>query len=149
VDTNRKHLEYITQVSGKHGLTNIETVESRFDDCCLKPESVDMAFLCSLYTIIYSTSIEKVKDDFVASVSKALRKDGRLVIVDNAVVEGGTLPYHGPYMAKELIIAQMKYYGFKLVDSQQFIPQRYVLIFQKDVPEETPATKADVTPAAP
>ncbi|MGD9782631.1 MAG: methyltransferase domain-containing protein [Kiritimatiellia bacterium] len=131
VDTNRKHLEYIQGVVKNRGIGNIETLESRFDDCCLQEDSIDVAFLCSLYTVIYTASIEKVKDDFVASLHRALRKDGRLIIVDNAVVEGDVQPYHGPYMSKELIVAQMKYYGFDLVRTEQFIPQRYMLVFRE------------------
>ena len=138
VDTNRKHLEYIQGVVKNRGIGNVETLESRFDDCCLKEDSIDVAFLCSLYTVIYTASIEKVKDDFVASLHRALRKDGRLIIVDNALVESDVQPYHGPYMSKELIIAQMKYYGFDLVRTEQFIPQRYMLVFRE----------ADAPPAA-
>ena len=147
VDTNRKHLEYIDGLTKNRGIGNIETVESRFDDCCLKADSADVVFLCSLYTVIYSASIEKVKDDFVASLHKALRQDGRLVIVDNAVVEAGTQPYHGPYMARELIIAQMKHYGFDLVQSEQFIPQRYMLIFREADAAEPAEAKAPVATA--
>ena len=142
VDTNRKHLEYIEGVVRKRGLANIQTVESRFDNCCLQKDSADVIFLCSLYTVIYTASIEKVKDDFVESVRNALRKNGRLVIADNAVVEGDVQPYHGPYMAPELIIAQMKHYGFDLVRKEQFIPQRYMLVFQKADAAEPVQTEA-------
>ena len=70
--------------------------------------------MCSLYHIIYTTSTEEVKDRFVASIKDALKPDGRLVIVDNAVVQDGQLPYHGPHIAKELVIGQLYYYGFDL-----------------------------------
>jgi hypothetical protein len=53
------------------------------------------------------------------------------VIVDNAVVQNGQLPYHGPHIAKELVIGQLYYYGFDLTEQYQFIPQRYVLVFKK------------------
>lgn len=147
VDTNRKHLEYIQGVVGKRGIANVETVESRFDDCCLQPDSADAIFLCSLYTVIYAASIEKVKDDFVASLHRALRKDGRLVIADNAVVEGDVQPYHGPYMAPELIVAQMKYYGFDLVRTEQFTPQRYMLFFREAEAAETAEAQASAEAA--
>jgi hypothetical protein len=87
--------------------------------------------MCSLYHIIYTTLTEEVKDRFVNSLKTALKPDGRLVIVDNAVVTQGTLPYHGPHIAKELIIGQLYYYGFDLAEQYQFIPQRYVLVFKK------------------
>ena len=49
------------------------------------------------------------------------------MIVDNAITPPNIVPYHGSGIAKELVIAQLKHYGFHLVGSKEFIPQRYVL----------------------
>ena len=87
--------------------------------------------MCSLYHIIYATATEEVKDRFIDSIKKALKPDGQFVVVDNAIVPSGKLPYHGPHIAKELIIGQLYYYGFDLIEQYQFIPQRYVLVFKK------------------
>jgi len=137
LETNTRHLDFVTEICRRYKLQNIRPLESKFNDVCLPADSVDMVYLCSLYGIIYTTSMEKVKDEFVASIHRALRQDGRLVIVDNAVVPDGTVPYHGPYIAKELIIAQMRHYGFDLEKTAQFIPQRYMLFFKKS---QTPVT---------
>ncbi len=134
VETNAKHLDFLSEICRRYKLRNITPVESKFNDICLPTNSVDLVYLCSLYGVIYTTSMEKVKDEFVASIHRALRPDGRLVIVDNAVVPEGVVPYHGPYLAKELIVAQMQHYGFRLVKTEQFIPQRYMLFFQKGAP---------------
>ena len=40
------------------------------------------------------------------------------------------MPYHGPYLAKELAISQLEHYGFKFESHYQIIPQRYLLIFR-------------------
>jgi hypothetical protein len=63
--------------------------------------------------------------------------------VDNAVVTQGTLPYHGPHIAKELIIGQLYYYGFDLAEQYQFIPQRYVLVFKKRTDQTTSGNSAE------
>lgn len=131
IDTVEDHLRYIGRISQKFGIDNIETVITQGDQIGLSANLIDVAFMCSLYHIIYTTSIEEVKDRFVKSIRKALRRNGKLVIVDNALVENSALPYHGPYIARELIIGQLKHYGFRLVSQHAFIPQRYVLIFQK------------------
>jgi ubiquinone/menaquinone biosynthesis C-methylase UbiE len=131
IDTVQNHLDYVRNVSQKFDLQNIETLKDRADGIDLKPETADLVFMCSLYHIIYTTSTEEVKDRFVASLKDALKPGGRLVIVDNAVVQNGQLPYHGPHIAKELVIGQLYYYGFDLVEQYQFIPQRYVLIFKQ------------------
>jgi hypothetical protein len=58
-------------------------------------------------------------------------------------VEDQTLPYHGPYIAQKLIIGQLRHYGFRLVATHQFIPQRYMLVFQPD-PNPPPQIEARV-----
>jgi SAM-dependent methyltransferase len=131
IDTVQNHLDYVRNVSQKFDLRNIETIKDRADSAGLASNTADMVFMCSLYHIIYTTSTEEVKDLFVGSLKDALKPDGRLVIVDNAVVQNGELPYHGPHIAKELVIGQLYYYGFDLTEQYQFIPQRYVLVFKK------------------
>jgi SAM-dependent methyltransferase len=131
IDTVQNHLDYVQNVCQKFGLANVVTIKDRADAAGLDPDTADLIFMCSLYHIIYTTSTEEVKDRFVTSLKDALRPDGRLVIVDNAVVQDGQLPYHGPHIAKELVIGQLYYYGFDLTEQYQFIPQRYVLVFKK------------------
>src|SRR6202795_2913490 len=131
IDTVQDHLDYVKNVSQKFDLRNIDPLKDRADGVGLDPNTADLIFMCSLYHIIYTTSTEEVKDRFVDSLKDALRPGGRLVIVDNAVVQNGQLPYHGPHIAKELVIGQLYYYGFDLTDQYQFIPQRYVLVFKK------------------
>jgi SAM-dependent methyltransferase len=131
IDTVQNHLDYVQNVCRKFSISNIETIKDRADGISLNPDTADLVFMCSLYHIIYTTSTEEVKDRFVASVKDALKADSRLVIVDNAVVPDGQLPYHGPHIAKELVIGQLYYYGFDLTEQYQFIPQRYVLVFKK------------------
>src|SRR3984893_4059280 len=131
IDTVQDHLDYVKNVCKKFDIRNIETLKDRADGVGLDPNTADLVFMCSLYHIIYTTSTEEVKDRFVDSLKDALRPGGRLVIVDNAVVQNGQLPYHGPHIAKELVVGQLYYYGFDLTEQYQFIPQRYVLVFKK------------------
>lgn len=131
LDTNPFHTMYITKYCEENALSNVEVVRSTPTDIGLKDDSIDLAFTCSVYHIIYTTYSEPDKDHFVDSIRKALKKDGRLVIVDNALVEDSTLPYHGPYISRELLITQLEYYGFEMKEAHQFIPQRYALVFQK------------------
>jgi predicted methyltransferase len=130
IDTNEKHLEYVSELAKKYKIANMEVVKSRLNDVSLPPKSVDVVFLCSLYDMVYTTSMEYVKDQFIQSIKKALRKDGTLIIVDNDVLPDDQMPYHGPRIDKDLIISQLKFYGFDLVNQYQFIPQRYVLVFK-------------------
>jgi ubiquinone/menaquinone biosynthesis C-methylase UbiE len=130
IDTVQKHLDYIKSVCEKYNISNIEAVKDRADGIGVAAQSADLVFMCSLYHIIYTTDTEEVKDRFINSIKTALKPGGRFVVVDNAVVQDGSLPYHGPHIAKELIIGQLHYYGFSLTEQYQFIPQRYVLVFK-------------------
>nr|VFJ58480.1 MAG: Predicted methyltransferase [Candidatus Kentron sp. FM]VFJ66669.1 MAG: Predicted methyltransferase [Candidatus Kentron sp. FM]VFK11707.1 MAG: Predicted methyltransferase [Candidatus Kentron sp. FM] len=130
-DTVKKHLDYIEGLMGQHNIDNIETVHGDIDDIKIPENVADIVFLCSLYHVIYLTSFEDVKDRFIASIKKAMKPDGILFLADNAFVTDEELSYHGPYIARGLIIAQLKYYGFDLVAEHSFIPQRYILIFKQ------------------
>ncbi len=130
-EINEDALAYVKKINSKYGL-NINAVEARLNDACLPSECADVVFMCSMYHAVYIASIESVKDQFIASLKKAMKKDARLVIVDNAIAPPGVVDYFGSGIAKELTISQLKYYGFRLEECKQFVPQRYVLIFRQE-----------------
>lgn len=133
IDMVADHLKYVESAKVKMGVTNVRTIETDGRSLGLPdPEKkVDAVYLCSLYHNTYAMSTEPERDEFVSNIKQALKDDGRLYLVDNGLVEPGILPYHGPYVAKELIIAQLANYGFELVEQHLPIPQRYMLVFQK------------------
>jgi predicted methyltransferase len=137
VENNPLHLQHLDGVLRRLGLTNVEPIAPPIEGVGL-PEGVqvDVAFTCSLYHIVYCTFTEGERHAFVEGIKRCLKPGGRLIVVDNALVEDVTLPYHGPYIAEELILGQLSYSGFRLAAWHQFIPQRYVLVFELD---ETPA----------
>lgn len=132
IETNPKHLDYLrTYISDNH-ITNVEAVTSSFEGIGLPPDvRVDMVYICSLYHNVYAAFTDEERDSFVGSIRRALKPGGRLVVVDNDLVEDDELPYHGPYISKELLLSQLYYYGFEVREQYQFTPQRYVLIFDK------------------
>ena len=131
LETNEDTLKIFKERQQKYPeLKNVLPSKSTYDNCGLPPQSVDVMYLCSVYDAIYVSTIDFVRERFIESMKVALRKDGRLVIVDNEIKVGKSPPYYGPRIDRRLIIEQLKHFGFKLVDSGQFIPQRYVLVFQ-------------------
>jgi len=92
---------------------------------------VDVVFLGSLYHVLYAVESFHQRDQLIQAIGSVLQPAGRLVIVDNDIVDDQTLPYHGPYIRPELIISQLDEYGFKLLQRHQIIPQRYMLVFQQ------------------
>lgn len=131
IDTVKQHLDYIDRLTRQEKINTITTVHNHNESLGLAPgQKVDLVFMCSLYHIIYIVYRESARETFLESIKSSLKPDGRLVIIDNAVVEGKDPPYHGPYIAKELVIAQLRHYGFELVDDYQATPQRYLLSFR-------------------
>ena len=133
VDTVQEHLNYLKKTSQELGLLNIETVNNdpgKTINLSVN-KKVDVAFMCSLYHVIYAESREVDRASFIKSIYDALKPGGKFIVVDNALVADSELPYHGPYIAKELIIGQLQHYGFSLAAYDYPVPQRYVLIFEK------------------
>ncbi|MER2526747.1 MAG: class I SAM-dependent methyltransferase, partial [Candidatus Competibacter denitrificans] len=139
IDTVAEHLKYVEQVKTNLGVTNIETLQTDGKTLGLKGRKVNAVFLCSLYHNIYAMSTAPERDSFVNAIREALTDDGLLYLADNGLVQPGILPYHGPYIAKELLIAQLLNYGFDLVRQHQHIPQRYLLVFKKRPDSQAPA----------
>ncbi|BCU06769.1 methyltransferase domain-containing protein [Allochromatium tepidum] len=131
-DTKDSHIEYLNGLASKWGLKQVVGAVSSTDGFEIpEPGTADMVFMCSLYHILYGVSSQAERDGMIASILKALKPDGRLVVVDNGPVEAGLLPYHGPYIRQELIASQLKAYGFELESSEQVIPQRYLMVFSR------------------
>ena len=142
IETNPRHLEFLNHYVKRYGIRNVEVVTSSFEGIGLHPDiRVDAVYMCSLYHNVYAAFTDEERDMFVGSIRRALKPDGTFILVDNDMVEDDELPYHGPHVSRELLISQLYYYGFKLIEQFRFTIQRYVLIFKKQ--EEIP--KGDVT----
>ncbi len=148
-ETNPRHLEFLHDYVERYNINNVEVVESSFEGIGLDPKiNVDVVYICSLYHNVYAAYTDAERNRFVHSIRNALKPHGKLIIVDNDLVHGSDLPYHGPYINKKLIISQLWYYGFKLINTFQFTPQRYVLIFEmKDIPKSLPFINTDGDPS--
>ena len=129
-EINKDAMKYLDALRNTYGIKNISTLVTKMNDCKLRENSVDKVFMCSMYHAVYITDIEFVKDAFIASIKKGLRPGGELIVVDNDMTKPGTPPYYGPGIMPELLIAQLKYYGFRLKRMKKLIPQRFVLVFE-------------------
>ncbi|MEQ1638146.1 MAG: methyltransferase domain-containing protein [Methylococcales bacterium] len=132
IDTVEAHLKNVTHTAKKTAIKNVEVVHTDGRTVGLANKKVDAVFMCSLYHNIYAMSTEVERTELVESVKNALNDEGVLYLLDNGLVPPNTLPYHGPYIDKELLITQLSAYGFKLIANQQPIPQRYLLAFKKE-----------------
>ncbi len=129
IDIKDGHLNFLNDFVKEQNINNIQTVKAKNEDINLQAK-VDYVFMCSLYHIIYGVYSEPDRTKLIESIRNVLKPTGKLVIVDNGPVSDQQLPYHGPYITKELIEYQLAYYGFVLEKYEQIIPQRYMLTFR-------------------
>jgi ubiquinone/menaquinone biosynthesis C-methylase UbiE len=124
-----EHIERLKSFLREIDNQNVEVLKGK-EELLELPEPVDKMFMCSLYHVMYGVVSDADRDAYWKSLVRYLKKGGELIIVDNGPVDDETLPYHGPYITKELIAYQLAFYGFELSDSIQVIPQRYMLKFR-------------------
>lgn len=125
-----EHIQSLNRFLEKEGVRNVEVIKG-FEDNLNIPCKAQKMFMCSLYHILYGVTSDRIRDKYLKSVVDHLAEGGELYIVDNGPVDDATLPYHGPYISKELIITQLTVYGLKPAGFWQIIPQRYMLKFIK------------------
>lgn len=132
IDAAKDHEEYIEGVAKRNNLNNVEFVHlPKADNIGVEANQLDLAYMSYVYHIVYTVTYEEVRERYLNDLKDALKPDGRLVVVDNGMIPDDVVPYHGPFISKELVIAQLERYGFELESQYQFIPQRYVLVFKK------------------
>lgn len=124
-----EHINTLQEFISANGIQNIKVLKGH-EDYVELPEKVDKMFMCSLYHIMYGVISDSDRDAYLKSLVKNLKKNGELIIVDNGPVDDTALPYHGPYISRELIEYQLSFYGFELEEYVQIIPQRYLLRFK-------------------
>ena len=136
IDMVEQHLRWVEQAKVVMDLKNVDTVETDGRSVGLAGvlENVDAVFLCSLYHNMYAMATAPERDAFVQSIKETIGPNGVLWLADNGLVPPGVLPYHGPYVAKELLLAQLLNYGFELLEEHQFVPQRYLLVLRNTPP---------------
>lgn len=124
VDIDPKLLEMVTKRAGEQKLTNLETVLAAADDPHLRPESVDVIFICD---VIHH--IEK-RNAYYQLLARALKPGGRLVIVDFHKKPLPVGPQPEMKIAREALIAEVGTAGFRLAKEHPFLPYQYFLVFQ-------------------
>lgn len=125
-----EHIQTLQAYLDRERVTNVQVIKGR-EDLLELPRQADVMFMCSLYHVLYGVVADDERDTYLKSLCSHLKPDGRLYVVDNGPVDDDTLPYHGPYISKELIAYQLSYYGFELEEYRQIIPQRYLLKFRR------------------
>ena len=127
VDISETFIENILHSSLEQGLANVQGIVNTPRDTGLPADSVDLAFIAATYHHFeYPASM-------LASIQRALHRDGRLIIIDfrrdphvsNRWVMGHV---RGD---KALVIREVQAAGFRLVDDKPLLQSNYFLFFRK------------------
>lgn len=127
VDIVPKFLAHIDDRARKKGLANITTVLGSERSISLPESSVDLIFLCDAYHHFeYPRSMN-------ASLWKALRPGGRLVLIDFERVPGRSAQWILDHVraGKEVFSAELAAAGFEEEGEVPLLEENYILRFRK------------------
>ena len=129
VDIVQGFLDLISKRVKERGLDHVETVLCREDSVELPAGSIDVAFVCDTYHHFeYPRST-------LRSIHRALRRGGRLIIVDFIRVDGQSRQWVLDHVraGMETVIREIGDAGFELVDTPatDYLKENYVLRFRR------------------
>lgn len=130
VDIVPNFLEHIAQRLEQEGIDNVETVLCKEDSVELRPNSINIAFMCDTYH-----HFEYPKST-MASILRALRRGGRLVVIDFERNEGESSAWILEHVrtGKQMVIKEIQAAGFELIangPTVKALKQNYVISFRK------------------
>lgn len=129
VDIAPRFLEHINQQSDQFGLTNISPVLATSKQTLLPPESVDLVFVCDTYHHF------EFPQTTLASIARALKPGGKLVIVDFERIPGVSREWILDHVraGKQVVRQEIESAGFELVEDKKIpgLEENYFLEFRK------------------
>ena len=127
VDIVPKFLEHIQKTCQDAGLRNVKTVLCTPESVALSPNSIDLAFLCDTYHHF------EFPQKTMASIYRALRPGGQLVMVEFCRIEGKTPEWLMKHVraGQEVFVREIESAGFKQVEERKFLKENYFLRFEK------------------
>ncbi|MBM3990881.1 MAG: methyltransferase domain-containing protein [Planctomycetes bacterium] len=129
VDIAPAFVERIEGLAAEHGLRNVEGVVCAEDDARLPKGSIDVAFVCDTYHHFeYPTPT-------LASIHRALRQSGELVVIDFHRIEGVSREWCMSHVraGQDVFVAEITAAGFEQVAQEQLpgLKENYIVRFRK------------------
>lgn len=120
LDIEESMVNHMNEEAKKMGLGNYEARVVKTDDPELPVNSVDVIFLCNTYHHINN------RVDYFKNVSRSLKDNGRLIIVDfYKNTDFG--PPRDHKVAKEVVIEEMGLAGYSVLRDLNILPEQYYL----------------------
>ena len=128
VDIAQEFLDHIVQSCKAEGITNVNPIRCEQDDASLPPASVDLIFICDTYHHF------EFPQKTMASLHKALRPGGQIVLIDFRRIEGQSSDFIMQHVraGQEVFSQEVLDAGFKLVDeNKDLLKDNYFMRFEK------------------
>ena len=131
VDLSDEFIEHIKKSAREEGLSNIRAIICDQADTKLPPNSVDLVFMADTYHHF------EFPAKTMASVYRALRKGGQLIVIDFHRKEGETDEWILDHIRADrgTVIREIQAAGFGVVGEADFLEENYFLRFLKVEPE--------------
>ena len=131
VDISDEFIEHIKKSAREEGLSNIRGIVCDQDDTRLPPNSVDLVFMADTYHHF------EFPAKTMASVYRALRQGGLLIVIDYHRKEGETDEWLLDHIRADrgTVIREIQAAGFGVVGEAHFLEENYFLRFLKVEPE--------------
>lgn len=127
VDIAQPFLDHIAQTCRDEKLANVKTIRCSQTSTELPERSVDLVFVCDTYHHF------EFPQKTLASIRKALRPNGRFVVIDFERIEGVTKEWTLKHVraGKETFRKEIEESGFALVEeNRKFLKENYCLVFR-------------------
>ena len=123
VDIDEGMLGYLRQRLAQEKVANVQVMQVPPHDPLLIDGSLDLAFICNTYHHLEDREV------YLRKLRKALKPDGRLVIVDFYKKEG--IPVGPPMsmrLGEETVKKELQAAGMKVAEKLTILPYQYILI---------------------
>jgi predicted methyltransferase len=128
VDIAKPFLAHIAKTAKEHKLTNVETVLCTATSTELKPNSVDLVYVCDTYHHFEFPSRT------LASIHKALKPGGQLVVIDFRRIPGKSREWTLNHVraGQEVVEKEITEAGFKKTgEVKDLLEENYFVRFDK------------------
>jgi predicted methyltransferase len=127
VDITDDFVRNIKRRAAEQNLNNIHAIVNSHKDTGLPAHSIDMAFVCNTYHHF------EYPQTMLASIYRALRPGGKLVIIDYRKQPGRSSAWVMSHVrsAKQTVIYEIQQAGFKLDSESDLLRENYFLNFVK------------------
>ncbi len=126
VDIEPDMVRYLGERAQREHLNNLVPVQASPDAANL-PEPADVVLVVDTYHHIAN------RTQYFAKLKSSLRSAGRLAIIDFKA-ESPTGPPAQYRISPERVTEELNAAGYSLMETHQFLPRQYYLVFQKREP---------------